>query len=442
MEQSSIAVESSCGQTQLERQDTMANGDLKAYLGLLSGFFNEYRTVLRQKSQPPPRLALNYNRAFLVLLGLYPNRWLLGKYSHYKRCNRLLLANSTSLLLPIIFAMHESTNVVDMGEDMAWIIGISLIVTKNLYVCWRANQIDELIEDFNYYERCFRPTQSRQLAELESDNVEIRRWQRLCYLVETTMNFALIVFMVIFNVAICVQPLFSERDLPYHAVFPFGWHNSVEHPRAHMLIYIWQALTSQFNLLAICQIDTLGIHNFLHTALNLKILCLEMHKLGKLQLTDLQFHAEFRRIIQFHQHLISTVQKNNGLFHGTFIAQMIASFALISMSTFEAMAAAGDPKMAAKFLIFMFVTFVQLSYWCLAGTLVHTQSTDVAQAAFELKDWHTRSVFIQRNILFMIKRSQKPLLYAAKPFPPFTLATYSIILQQCYRILALLREAM
>lgn len=66
MEQSSIAVESSCGQTQLERQDTMANGDLKSYLGLLSGFFNEYRTVLRQKSQPPPRLALNYNRAFLV----------------------------------------------------------------------------------------------------------------------------------------------------------------------------------------------------------------------------------------------------------------------------------------------------------------------------------------------------------------------------------------
>lgn len=127
---------------------------------------------------------------------------------------------------------------------------------------------------------------------------------------------------------------------------------------------------------------------------------------------------------------------------------MIASFALISMSTFEAMAAASDPKVAAKFLIFMFVTFVQLSYWCLAGTLVSTQvsfhsisllylytsnwvfpyqSMDVAQAAFELKDWHTKSIFIQRNILFMISRSQKPLLYEARPFPPFTLATYSIV---------------
>ncbi|EDW08260.1 uncharacterized protein Dmoj_GI19867 [Drosophila mojavensis] len=420
----------------------MANGDFKSYLGLLCGFFSEYRTVLRHKSQQPPRFAMNYNRAFLVIMGLYPNRCLLAKYSNYKRCNRLLMLNSASLLLPIMFAIHESTNVVDMGDDMAWMIGTTLIVTKNLYLYWRANEIDEVIESLNYYESCFRPTQGFQPAEVESENVEIRRWQRLCYLVETTMFSTLTCCMFLFNMAICVQPLFSDRDLPYHAVFPFGWHSSVEHPRSHMLIYIWQSLTSQFNLLSICQVDALGIHSILHTALNLKILCLEMQKLSKLQLTDLEFHAEFRRIIQFHQHLISTVEKNNRLFHGAFIAQMIASFALISMSTFEAMAAASDPKVAAKFLIFMFVTFVQLSYWCIAGTLVSTQSTYVAQAAFELKDWHTKSIFIQRNILFMISRSQKPLLYEAKPFPPFTLATYSIILQQCYRILALLREAM
>lgn len=52
---------------------------------------------------------------------------------------------------------------------------------------------------------------------------------------------------------------------------------------------------------------------------------------------------------------------------------MIASFAMVSMSTFEVMATLQDPKVAAKFVLFVVVTFVQLSYWCLAGTLVYSQ---------------------------------------------------------------------
>jgi len=52
----------------------------------------------------------------------------------------------------------------------------------------------------------------------------------------------------------------------------------------------------------------------------------------------------------------------------------MASFALISISTFETMvAAAVDPKMAAKFVLLMVVAFTQLSLWCISGTLVYTQ---------------------------------------------------------------------
>lgn len=118
------------------------------------------------------------------------------------------------------------------------------------------------------------------------------------------------------------------------------------------------------------------------------------------------------------------------------------------MSTFEVMATLQDPRVAAKFVLFAVTTFVQLSYWCVAGTLVYTQvsmadlqllilplsfalslfqSEEVAQAAFAINDWHIRSIAIQRNIMFMIKRSQKPLLYVAQPFPPFTLVTYSMV---------------
>ncbi|XP_064548032.1 odorant receptor 47b [Drosophila montana] len=424
----------------------MASGNFRSYLRLVRGFFGEFQSVLRQKSQPP-RLALHYHRAFMVLLCIYPNRCLLAN-STYKHCNLFALGNLSVFLLTVIVAVHESTNVIDMGDDIVWIIGITLVLTKVFNVYLRANEIDEVIEDLNYYEEIFKSDNDLtfgglQLAEHELENAEVQRWQRFCYLAETIMLINMTAFMLLFNFAIGVQPLMTGRVLPYHVILPFGWHHAVEHPHWHTFIYVWQYITSQFNLLSICNIDLLGIHSFLHTALNLKIVCIELRKLGQVgQLDDDLFHVQFRKIVQFHQHIIRTVQKNNRVFRGSFIAQMIASFGMISMSTFETMAATQEPKVAAKFILCMLVTFVQLSYWCLAGTLVYSQSLDVAQAAFDLKDWHTKSIVIQRNILFMIRRCQRPLVYAGSPFPPFTLATYSIILKQCYRVLALLRESM
>lgn len=68
------------------------------------------------------------------------------------------------------------------------------------------------------------------------------------------------------------------------------------------------------------------------------------------------------------------VGKANRAFNGAFNAQLMASFSLISISTFETMAAAAvDPKMAAKFVLLMLVAFIQLSLWCVSGTLVYTQ---------------------------------------------------------------------
>ncbi|XP_070066399.1 odorant receptor 47b isoform X3 [Drosophila virilis] len=353
----------------------MASGDFRSYLRLVRGFFGEFRSVLRQKSQPP-RLALHYHRAFMVygLLCIYPNRCLLAN-STYKHCNLFALCNSSVFLLTVMLAVHESTNVIDMGDDIVWIIGITLILTKIFYIYLCANEIDEVIEDLNYYEEIFKPHNHLplELAEHELANAEIKRWQRFCYLVESTMLISVVSFLLLFNFAIGVQPLITGTELPFHVILPFGWHHTEIHPHSHAFIYIWQYITSQYNLLSICNIDLLGIHSFLHTALNLKILCIELRKLGEGQLDNDLFHVQFCKIVQFHQHIIRTVQKVNRVFRGSFIAQMIASFCLISMSTFETMAASEDPKVAAKFILLMIITFVQLSYWCLAGTLVYSQ---------------------------------------------------------------------
>jgi len=52
---------------------------------------------------------------------------------------------------------------------------------------------------------------------------------------------------------------------------------------------------------------------------------------------------------------------------------------------------------------------------------------EVAQAAFDITDWHTKAPAIQRDISFVILRAQKPLMYVAEPFLPFTLGTYMLV---------------
>ncbi|KAH8372908.1 hypothetical protein KR009_007879 [Drosophila setifemur] len=433
----------------------MADADYQSNLRLLRDFLDDFRSVLRQKTSCHiPRLALNYSRASLSLLCLYPNKKL-TTISWYRWINFVILSNITVVLLTLVFALPESKSVIEMGDDMVWFIGMSLIVTKTFYVNLRCNDIDEIIWDFEYYNRVLRP---------HNDDEEILTWQRFCYLAESGLFINCFFMVNIFSAAICLQPLMGEEKLPFHCIWPFHWHRADLHPKMYWFLYVWMSVTSHFNLMSILQVDMVGISTFFQTVLNLKLLCIEIRKLGDMRAAnDAQFHAEFCRVVRYHQHIIKLVGRANSAFNGAFNAQILASFAMISISTFETMVSVSvDPKMAVKFALLMVVAFVQLSTWCIAGTLVYTQSLEVAQAAFDMKGWHTKAPEIQRDIGFVIMRAQKPLMYVAKPFLPFTLGTYMLVrrshlkadlfhhavqyldqvLKNCYRLLALLQESM
>lgn len=135
----------------------MPRGDFQSYLRLLRGFFGEFQSVLREKTRPPPRLALHYHRAFLVygkerdreregvgernvsrwrsllkahfgfncsLLCLYPNEQVASRNAFYRFANWAVMCNVSLVLVLIACALHETNNTVDMGDDMVWIIGV------------------------------------------------------------------------------------------------------------------------------------------------------------------------------------------------------------------------------------------------------------------------------------------------------------------------------
>lgn len=56
-------------------------------------------------------------------------------------------------------------------------------------------------------------------------------------------------------------------------------------------------------------VDMVGINTFIQTALNLKVLCIEIKRLGEMRaVNDAKFREEFRRVIRYHQHIIKWAQ--------------------------------------------------------------------------------------------------------------------------------------
>lgn len=59
------------------------------------------------------------------VLCLYPNRRVAGN-AIYRLANWFILCNLSLVLGLVVYALHETNNTVDMGDDMVWIIGVCL----------------------------------------------------------------------------------------------------------------------------------------------------------------------------------------------------------------------------------------------------------------------------------------------------------------------------
>ncbi|XP_068142261.1 odorant receptor 65a-like [Drosophila tropicalis] len=121
------------------------------------------------------------------------------------------------------------------------------------------------------------------------------------------------------------------------------------------------------------------------------------------------------------------VDRVNDVFYNPLLTFLLANFILLLLCTFAALAARHQPLVAGRFVMTMPIVFGGLIYWSKCGDLVTQTSQDVAVAAFEAYDcplWITRSSTIQRDLMFLIQRAQKPLNIGARsPLPAFNLVT-------------------
>ncbi|EDW73060.1 uncharacterized protein Dwil_GK17339 [Drosophila willistoni] len=331
--------------------------------------------------------------------------------------------------LSLLYGIPESfDSIVDLGEDILWVIAAFFLCFKVIYFLNYADDIDIIIDTLE------------QMHHEPNTIKRIRSIQREHFLLETGLSVAWYGAMAFFSTVIVSHPLWSAQTLLFHCAYPFELHNPIEHPICHFIILLTQIFIMTYYQLWILYTELFSVHCFSQLAVHFQILCIELRELKKKTDDEQHFSSELRRLVRCHQRILHLVQRVNEVFYAPLILQLFATFALLCLSAFVVMACRDQIEIVIRFAIFMLMTFSYISYWSKFGDMVTEKSHEVALAAYDAYQYSSKSKLLksQRNLILIMLRAQKPLNMKANPFPAYNLNNCMLLLKQCYTILTVL----
>ncbi|XP_017844721.1 odorant receptor 65a [Drosophila busckii] len=317
----------------------------------------------------------------------------------------------------------------EFGMDALWIIGGFYILIKMSFVHFNSNELNELLDQLDELHE-----------ELNNEPGQAAAYEQRAWYFQIESGLAIIWHcgLGLFNLLVISLPLWTQQKLPFHAVYPFSLQDPDKHPYGHVFVFIWQCLSFSYNLIGVVEVDVITSHMFPQLAANLKVLCVKLQSFApEFQNNKQRFDAELKCLIQFHQRVITHVNRTNKVLYVPQIAQITSGFLQICLSAFVSLAVKNNPAVY-KFILFLVLSLGYVSYWCALGNMVTSQSMEVAAAAWGTVEYAPFSREIQRNIAFMLQRAQIPLLIQAPPFPPINRASNMYLFKQSYSILTVL----
>ncbi|XP_037719526.1 putative odorant receptor 65b [Drosophila subpulchrella] len=323
---------------------------------------------------------------------------------------------------------------VEMGRDLAFMIGAFFIIFKIFYFNWYGDGLNEVINDL----------EALHPWALEGPGaVDFRPGKRWYFMMAFFLASSWGLFLCIFLVLLLTSPMWVQKqNLPFHAAFPFQWHDRSIHPITHAIIYLFQSFLGTYTLTWLLCVEGLSVCIYAELTFAIEILCLELQNLHRRCKDNGQLSLEIKRLVRFHQKIVEILDRTNDVFHGTLIMQMSVNFSLVSLSVLEAMEARKDPKVVAQFAVLMLLALGHLSMWCFCGDMLSQKSLKIAEAAYAAYDPTRGSKENYRILCLIIRCAQNPLIMRASPFPSFNLINYTAILNQCYGILTFLLKTL
>ncbi|XP_034840986.1 odorant receptor 4-like [Maniola hyperantus] len=223
----------------------------------------------------------------------------------------------------------------------------------------------------------------------------------------------------------------AEIGFVWASWYPFDKHR----PIAHVGCYLFEMYEGVTCVWIMVSSDLLFSGMASHIALLLRILQRRFESLASIEKSDDENFEEIRSNIKLHQRLISYCNSLEEAFSLVNLINIVMSSINICCVVFVIVLL--EPVMAISNKLFLASILIQVGSMCwYADDILHANE-NISVAVYN-SGWYKTSPRCRRTLLFIIRRSQKPIAFTAMKFTKISLKTYSSILTRSYSYFALL----
>nr|QLI62054.1 odorant receptor 11 [Streltzoviella insularis] len=223
----------------------------------------------------------------------------------------------------------------------------------------------------------------------------------------------------------------TEVGYVWMSWYPFDKHEMI----AHVAVYIFEVFAGQTSVWIMVGTDLLFSAMASHIGLLLRLLQRRLESLATTHQTDEEYYQEIVSNIRLHQRLIMYCNDLEDAFSLSNLINIVMSSLNICCVVFVIVLL--EPFIAVSNKLFLGSALIQIGMLCWYADDIFHANLGVSMAAYN-SAWYKTSPRCRRALLFLIKRSQKPIAFTAMKFTNISLVTYSAILTRSYSYFALL----
>ncbi|XP_060810426.1 odorant receptor 4 isoform X2 [Amyelois transitella] len=249
------------------------------------------------------------------------------------------------------------------------------------------------------------------------------------------MNVAGVWFYNVTPIGVYLYALLMDQEATIGFVwvswYPFDKHK----PFAHFAVYLFEIFAGQTCVWIMVGTDLLFSGMASHIGMLLKLLQRRLEIVATTAKTDEDNYQEILENIKLHQRLIRYCNDLEVAFSLSNLVNIVLSSVNICCVVFVIVLL--EPFLAVSNKLFLGSALIQVGMICWYADIIYYANADVAVAAYN-SGWYRTNPRCRRALLFLIKRSQKPIAFTAMGFTDINLVTYSSILTRSYSYFALL----
>nr|XP_050863389.1 uncharacterized protein LOC127069859 [Vespula vulgaris] len=265
-----------------------------------------------------------------------------------------------------------------------------------------------------------------------SDDVETRiqvkfdKWSRLnthCYVLLLSSSVAS------FSSLSLVTNL-TKRQLTFRAWLPFD-NNMTTY--VFYLTYFHQILAFLIGAALHVALDCLIFGFLIHVCCQIKILENRLTKITN------ENKPALKLCIRHHDCIYKFANNVIKMFEFTIFIQFFITTSTVCFTLYQLTKVSPISFECVKILLYMCCVLIQVYLYCWYGSLIETKSKEISMTIFNI-DWITLSDDIRKTLLFMMKRTMKPIVFVVIRILPVNLDSFVSVLKTSYSAYNILQQ--